>query len=250
MRFAIALLALLLFLLPMLQAEFLVGSGNVGQKISMLCENQSAVFVSGPSGESLRLALDENHQSEFTPDVSGPYAIQCGHEAKTIEVASEAAKAEPAAIAQGDFFALFALLAFFAFFMAATALAADYLFFSRAMFAKTVENGRAKLVLRAGKGLEKIEIADPVAIGFGGGEMRFSIPRLDAGKQWAFEYEMEAPQNALPASLEARVSGQTVSMLFNLHIEGQPKGADSSEEKPRIKRKVPKAHGRDFTRAL
>ena len=238
---SLALVSLLSLLSPA-NADFLVGEGNVGGEISVLCENQERIFVSSPDGAVLQLDLDSSYQAEFVPQEAGPYAVQCGRETATITVEDapgigarmekEREDALPLLAAAGFFFA--AILA------AALLIAKNY--FSQAVFEKTVEGSRARLRLRAGKRLERIEIEDPVSFSYSGKPLRFSVPHLEAGKEWSWGYDMAEPEKAPPATLEAVERGKKISMLSKLLIEGGERRPPEQESgAPRIKRKLQKA---------
>ena len=240
-------LVALLLLLPMQTALFLVGEGNAGGEISILCENQERVFVSSPDGEVLQLDLDSAFQAEFIPQQSGPYTVQCGRETATIAVESaQQAGAGKEKEQENAFLLLAAAGIFFAAFAAAALLLAKNRF-SKNVFSKTVEGNRAQLHLRAEKKLEKIEIEDPVQFSYPGKPLRFSVPRLEAGKEWSWEYDIATPEKALPATLEAWEGKRKISMLSKLLIEGKggiaPKiGRGISGSPPtKIKRKLQKA---------
>ncbi len=243
---------------PLLHAAFLAGEGKIGQPVAVLCEGQGEIYVSQPDGKQQKLLLDGNSQAKFIPGLPGPYAVQCGNETLVVQVAQvPAANAQYLAVEQGEPLLLAGLAVLLVLFLLAAALLAWKLVCCGTEFSKEVENCRAGLHLRAGGRLEKIAIADPVAIGFPGKEMRFEIPALGAGKEWRFEYEIADGETALPASLSAREGGKTISLLSTLFIAGniqaqkEEAGGKSKEkkmlpkagkeEKAQEKRKLPKA---------
>lgn len=243
-RTPLAAVALLLLMLPTLNALFLVGEGHVGGEISVLCENQERVFVSVPDGAMLQLDLDSSYQAEFVPKMPGPHTVQCGRETATITV--EDAPGIGAGMEKEREGALLLLAAagiFFAAILAAALLLAKN-HFSKNVFSKTVEGNRARLHLRAAKGLEKIEMEDPVSFSYSGRPLRFSVPHLEAGKEWSWEYDIANPEKALPATLEAMERGEKIAMLSKLFIGGRenvmPK-QESGAPQPKIRRRLPKA---------
>jgi len=221
-----AAVALLLLLLPAANSLFLVGEGKVGAPFSVLCEGNVEAFVSAPTGNIGRLALDEGFQAVFTPDAAGPYTVQCGNETKTINVlghAEEAEKVNAEGLGAISQFVLFSIAVFLSLMcIAAFYIAKTYLSGS-ARFSKSVSGNVATLFLRADRRMEHAEISDPVAFDHKGAEMKFSLPLLEAGAEWSYEYGISSPERALPASLTARVNGKNVSMLSELHIEGDAK---------------------------
>lgn len=231
--------------LSLANAAFLVSEGNVGEKISILCENQESVYVSPPSGAQVRYDLDSDFQAFFVPDAPGPYAVQCGNETKIITVlaAASADGAGEGAAQQRDYLVLYAVVVLFAVFAAAAALIAKVMIFERTLFAKSVENGMARLHLRAGKRMEDVSIDDPVSMGFAGKAVQLSIPLLLAGAEWSYEYEIGQPERALPASLKARMNGQEISILSELYIGREKKEVTNktAEGSFAAKRKLPKA---------
>jgi len=232
MRMPLAAVALVLLFLPAANSLFLVGKGTVGAPFSILCEGQQEAFVSAPTGNAVRLALDGNFQAEFTPDAAGPYTVQCGHETKTINaVLPESQSAEAVSAAEDGALMLHqAVLFSIAVFLVMMCIAAFYIvktyLSGRSQFSKSVSGNAATLFLRADKRMEDVEIADPVAFDHKGAEMKFSLRVLEAGAEWKHEYEISSPEKALPASLAARVNGKSVSMLSELHIEGNGKNDD------------------------
>lgn len=220
----LAILLLIVFSFAPVHALFLAGEGEAG-KISILCEGQPSVFIVPPGGTAEMLSLDTTHQAEYVPGTPGPYTVQCGNDTKSIMVAPQPAEPAGIAAAREEDLLVFAALSIFSLFtLGAVLFAAKELFWERTEFRKIVGGNSAKLCLRAGRKLEKITIADPVAIGFSGKEMLFSIPMLCAGKEWAWEYEVEEPEKALPASLEAMQNGRQIIILSSLFIEGKESG--------------------------
>lgn len=223
-------------------AVFLVGEGNSGEAVSVLCEQQEKIFVSSPDGSVRQLDLDSSYQAEFVPREPGPHTVQCGRETKTVEVAS--AQQGSDAMMEEERKDALAVLAASALFLAvllsaALLLAKDH--FSRTVFSKAVGGGRARLFLQPAKRLERIEIEDPVSFSYGRQPLRFSIPSLDAGREWSWEYDIKHPEKALPATLEALQNGKGIAMLSKLSIEGEEKKSPDSGAPPAIKRKLPKA---------
>lgn len=219
-------------------SAFLVGQ-DAG-KITVLCEGQQAVFVSLPSGAALRLALDADFQASLVPQAAGTYSIQCGREVVTIAVAGSAA---PAQMQTYDAWSA-ALVAFLILSFLAAALLLAWLFIrGRTEFSKTVEGGRATILIRAGRRMERLALSDPVSFGHKGEEMRFAIPVLEAGREWKFEYELDSSSAALPASLEADCGGKRISMLSELRAEGKAVAAPKMEsgKKPVGKRRLARA---------
>ena len=214
-------LLLLVFSFSQAHAIFLAGEGDAG-KISILCEGQAAAYVAAPGAQAVMLPLDGAHQAVYVPDAPGPYTVQCGKETKTVVHAVPAANGGGAQAEADGNAAEFAVLAiFFIAAFAAMFFVARRLFFSKAEFRKIVEGDRARLTLCAAKAMDGITISDPVGMDFAGRERKFSIPSLPAGKKWEWEYEVEEPQKALPASLTANYGKQKVSMLSELYIEGR-----------------------------
>jgi hypothetical protein len=158
--------------------------------------------------------------------------VQCGNETKTVSVAQveRAVKMEGngdvvfSVIVPASMLAFIALMAIASFYIAGTYLSGS------ARFCKSVQGGKARLELRAGRKMERAEISDPVCIGRKGDELRFSIPKLEAGSEWSFEYGMDCPKRALPASLSADVSGKRVSMLSELFVDEKER-EDSGRKK-------------------
>jgi hypothetical protein len=242
------LLVFALAAISLANAEFLVGNGTVGGKLSILCEGQQHVFVSQPDGEVAKLALDGYSQAEFSPKMAGPYAVQCGKETQVAYVSQEGDEAD-AMSAGGDIFATLSLLVLLAGFFAATLLAAKFLFFDRTEFLKSVEGGVVKVEIRTAKKMENLVVEDPVCISYAGEEKRFEIGTLAAGRSWKCEYEIEGweEEKALPANLSATSQGKKISLLSGLFIEGKEKnldgrkGAATGKGFVSEKRRLPKA---------
>lgn len=222
LRMPLAAVGLLLLLLPAAHPLFLVGEGLVGESISVLCENQERVFVSPPSGQAEMLPLDSDFQAEFVPEVQGPHTVQCGREAKTVDIAPAEGTGAGMAVQKDASLAFISVGMLLAGMLAALIFAARSLF-SSAQFTKRVEGNRARIFLKAGKKLEKVEIEDPVSFSYAGKPLHFSIPALKEGREWSWEYEIALPEKALPASLDALEGGKKVSMLSRLAIEGKEK---------------------------
>ncbi|MFA6490012.1 MAG: hypothetical protein WCT52_05025 [Candidatus Micrarchaeia archaeon] len=242
MRIAGIFIALLLF--SSVHAEFLASYDSASGKIWVLCENQSSVFVSGQDGLSREIALDANSQADFTPAHGGKYAVQCGKAALAVTVPSEPPAMQ---LAKGrediGWIAIAALAVLFSFLVALVALR---VLLSQSWFCKSVEGNRARITLRAGSAMKNVLITDPVAIGHSGGQMEFSIRHLDAGREWQAEYEVETPENILPASLQAECKGGRVSMLSQLIADfpaGKPEKPQGAQQQPHVKKKVPKNGG-------
>ncbi len=248
MRMAIAVFVLLLFLLPIAYPEFLVGEGRVGGKIPILCENQESVYVSSPDGAQVRHQLDSDFQSSFVPEADGPYAVQCGNETKVVTAlpAPGADDAGAGRASQGDSLVLYAVVVLLLAAAAAAAMIAKKIIFERTLFAKSVEGNLARLHLRAGRRMEDVSIEDQVAMGFSGEALHLSIPLMMAGSEWSYEYEIENPDRALPASLQAKMGGGGISLLSELWIgrkntAGNPKKASWKKLASAARRKLPKA---------
>ena len=235
MRMPLAAVALFLLLLPAANSLFLVGEGKIGAPFSVLCEGQNEVFVSAPTGNVVRLALDESFQATFTPEAAGPYTIQCGHETKTINAVLPDGQPQGAENVTSDEllvisqFVLFSIAVFLVLMCIAVFYIAKTYLSGRARFSKSVTGSVATLFLRADERMENVEIADPVAFDHKGADMKFDLRALDAGAEWKHEYEISSPEKALPASLTARVNGKEVSMLSELHIEGNGKSGIGKE---------------------
>ena len=231
----------LLFLFSSLSAEFLANYDSASGKIWVRCDNETSVFVSSQQGGAQRLMLDEGFQASFTPEGGGNYVVQCARETKGVAV--PAPEPQSQVLAQGDSLPatvlaaiLFSVLALALFIFAIRVLS------SQSWFCKSVEGKKVRLALRAGETMKNIVISDPVAIGYEGEQMEFSIPRLDAGKEWQAEYEIGNPRNALPASLKAECKGGNVAMLSQL-IADFPAGKPEkpAEKSAHAKKKVPKS---------
>lgn len=208
-------------------ALFLVGPAQIGKPFSILCEGKGAAYISAPDGSTRQLALDGGSQAQFTPEGTGPYTVQCGNETKTVFVQQAAAEAGTAR--DGGLVplaALFSVAAFLALMAVASAYVLASVLRGPTRFSKTVSGGRARLLLRAGREMERVRISDPVCFDHTGRGREFSIPALKKGAEWSFEYPIASPEKALPASLSADVGGRRASMLSELYIEnagGTPK---------------------------
>ena len=231
----------LLLLFSSLQAEFLANYDSTSGKIWVRCDNQSSVFVSGQQGGAQRRMLDDGFQADFTPEGGGNYVVQCARETKGVAVPTP--EPQTPVLAQGDSLPLtiaaailFLLLALALFIFALRVLQ------SQSWFCKSVEGKRVRLALRAGENMKNVVISDPVAIGYSGELMEFSIPRLDAGKEWQAEYGIVSPKNALPASLRAECKSGSISILSQLIAEfpaGKPE--KPAKKAAPAKKKVPKS---------
>lgn len=227
MRFGAAILVLLAAQLA--HAEFLVGQES--GKITVLCEGQEAAFVSGPAFQSRRVALDSDFQAFFSPEGPGTYSVQCGKETKALAVTGQAAAA-----AQAESYDSWgaAFVAFFILSFAAGALAVMWLFVQKGEeFTKTVSGGRAKITFRHARRLERLELEDPVSFGRNS-PMKFSLPLLEAGKEWSLEYEADFGKGTLPASLRARCEGKEISFLSELRSD-EGNAAPGAEGTPKRK---------------
>lgn len=234
----------MLLLSASLHAEFLASFDKTSGKIWVLCDNQSSVFVSSQDGLQREIALGLSSQADFAPPQGGKYAVQCGKAAIVVSVPSEPPAPQAAQGGEGlGWIAIAALSVAFSFFVAAFALR---VLFSQSWFCKSVEGNRARITLRAGSAMRNVLITDPVAIGHSGGAMEFSIPRLDAGREWQAEYEVENPENILPASLQAECRGGNVSMLSQLIADfpaGKPEQPRRPSAREPIRKKIPKSRG-------
>ncbi|MCX6772544.1 MAG: hypothetical protein NTV88_02120 [Candidatus Micrarchaeota archaeon] len=242
----VAMLLLCLLLVSPVNSLFLVGQGAVGDKIPILCEQQERVFVSSPNGQLQALSLDNNFQAEFAPTEAGPHTIQCGKETKVVSVVATQQHPPEAMRTTGDANVLILAVLSFSALALLAAVAVGRKFFTQTIFSKTVQAGRAHLYLKAGKKMAQIRIEDPVSFAHKGQVMKFSIPSLSAGKDWSWEYDIDAPEGALPASLVATEGGKKVSMLSRLLIEGMEseegkKDSTGAAKLPKIKRKLAKA---------
>ncbi len=198
----------------------------------MLCEGQSKAFLSLPTGELRALALDSDFQAKFIPDASGPYTIQCGNETRTISVLLPA-RADSGAYSSGENFFLVAGMAIV--FLAALLLAAKILLRQRTIFSKSFSGGRVRLYLRAGEDLRDIKITD-LQGGFDGAPLSLSIPRLAAGAEWSWEYEISAGEPLLAARLSAKCAKGTISLVSGTGENN----SQAMEKNKREKRKLPK----------
>lgn len=233
--------ALLALFAPLQHALFLAGFEN-GQ-ISMLCEGESAAYVSAPDGSTATVQLDTHSQGAFTPSISGPHSVQCAKEAKTIDVRLIASAQTPEKADEGMALILILLsLLFIAFMLALSILIMRHLSKSRTEFTKHVAGDTARLTLRAGQALSRIEISDPIEMDTKEKELRFSIPLLSPGQLWQREYTVKAAEKALPASLEAEGKEGKIALLSRLFIEGKEGDGACEGKKPEgKKRKLQKA---------
>lgn len=233
---------LLLLVLPLAHALFLVGDAGEDGRIPILCEQQESVFVSSPDGKVSRLALDTSFQAEFLAPSPGPYTVQCGNQTSTVFAGGNT----PGKAADAADEISYSLLLWIVALSLASLLAAALLIIGQAagktVFRKTVEGRAARLSLKAGSEMDCIEIEDPVAFGYSGERLHFSIPKLQKGAEWSWEYEIgaQAQEGALPASLSAEEGGRGISMLSELFIEGRKGAAQGSGAAAGAKRKLPK----------
>lgn len=219
-------LAFLLFFASISFPLFLAGLEN--GSIAILCEGQGEAFVTSPSGATATLPLDAASQAVFLPREQGPHTVQCGKDAKVVEAIAQAQAMAPeksdatlgiAILAACGLLTIMALAAF-VFFM---------LRFSegKTQFCKHVEGKRARLVLRAGEEMAKVEISDPLFMGFPGEPLEFNIAIIRKGQIWSHEYEISEPSRALPASLRAKAGKGNLSLLSQLFIDGAPSFSES-----------------------
>ena len=215
-----------LFLVSLQSAAFFIGEADAEGRIPVLCEDAPEVFVSTPAGNTVLLEL-AGHQAVFSPAFPGPYIVQCGNETKEVAVqgSSEAQGGLPG---RGDSYLPYFVLGGVLLAAASALLFAKHLLADSAAFSKTVEGGRARLEIRAGKRLDEVRVSDPVFAGFEGKWKEILIPSIGAGKAWVMEYEISEPERALPASLEARCEGARISMLSGLLIAGKRKGTGAT----------------------
>ncbi|MCX6769490.1 MAG: hypothetical protein NT051_02300 [Candidatus Micrarchaeota archaeon] len=162
------------------------------------------------------MQLDYAWQASFSPPISGPYTVQCGKEAKTVEVTLQPI-ARQAAPEDGSGLLILVLCCLFiiCLFIAFLAIA-RHLNSGRTEFVKSIGRNKAKLLLRVGARLSQIEITDPVSMDFKGPPLIFSIGSLANGQEWAYEYETEGQALVLPASLSAISKEGKVSILSSL----------------------------------
>ncbi|VVB99904.1 Uncharacterised protein [uncultured archaeon] len=238
----VAVIAFFLLFVTLANPLFLVGSGNVGESIPVLCEGQESVFVSAPGGSAVQHSLDTSFQAEFTPEGAGPYTVQCGNETKTIFVKAEGNGADAAEkMEAGNSFLFLAGAATIVLFFAIGAYLLARKFISgRTEFSKIVQGNSAVLHLRCGKKWSKIKISDPVSMGCGR-PLELEVGTLASGKEWKFEYEIDEPEKALPASLLAECKGEKIMLLSSLRIEGKNAAPHTREGRLQAKRKLPKA---------
>lgn len=229
-----------LLLSASLRAEFLAGYDKGSGKVWALCENRSEIFVSAQDGQAGRVPLDEYHQASFAPSAGGKTVVQCGNETKIVAVPEGK---HSAALADDGWLAPILAAAALAVLSIAVAFVAARVLFSQSWFCKSVEGGRARIVLRAGERMENMVVRDPVAIGYAGGENVYELPALAAGKEWEVSYEIEAgcAEKALPASLIAMVKGKKISMLSQLIAGEETEKNAKGAAVPAARRKVPKA---------
>ena len=202
-------------------SEFLVGQGKLNGTISILCEGQQTAFVSGPSGKTAQLLLDSFHQAEFYPAEDGPYTVQCGGEAKTVQAKIPVGAPEAGGASSLDERLLAAIASLLLSLLFAVLIVGWQATRGRMEFSKTVENNRARLRVRAAKKLGKVTVSDPVSMGHHGKNLDFSIPVLEAGSEWGWEYVIENGERALPASMHAEVGGKMMEFLSELFIGGE-----------------------------
>ena len=201
----------------------------------MLCEGQSHVFLSLPSGELRTLPLDSDFQAEFLPQDGGPHTFQCGNETKTIPVPPHA-RADSGAYSNGE--NLFIVAGMAAAFIAALFSAAKFFIRPCTSFSKSESNGRMKLCLRAGENLQDVRITDPQG-GEGGLPLELSIPYLPAGKEWVWERECSPGEPQLPARLSAKYPKGEISLISQVDggmVQAQAADGDGAAVKRKLKR--------------
>ena len=223
---------LCLLLSQIASALFLTGQAEQGSVVSILCEGQSSVFLSLPTGELRELPLDSDFQAEFLPASSGPHTVQCGNETRTISVLLPA-HADPGAYSSGENLALAAGAAII--FLAALCLAARLFLKPCTIFSKSGCNGRVRLYLHAGEDLQGIKIFDPQG-GEGGQPLELSIPHLPSGAEWIWEYDANPGWPLLSARLSAKGAKGEISLLSGSGSGMPAKAAEKSREA----RKLPK----------
>ena len=205
------LLIALLFLCSAVFSEFLVGEN--GGRLLILCEGQTEVFVSPPSGGAQAVLLDENYQAEFAAPQSGPYSVQCGREVKTAMVGRAW---EKAGLVEGEGIRLeIAVVALLG--ALALILAVRFLYFSlvgKVRFTKSVSNGRAALEVYSGSALCDVEIEDGQLEGG-----KLLVPKIGAWKTWRFSYEAEG--GACKAGLCAKCDGRRISEDARIFADGK-----------------------------
>ena len=184
----------------------------------MLCEGQSSVFLSLPSGEVRALPLDSDFQAKFFPATSGPHTFQCGKETATVAVFLPK-PADSGAYSSGENMFLVAGVAIA--FLAALLIAAKAFLKPRTIFSKSGGGGRVLLFLRAGEDLQGITIYDPQG-GENGQPLKLLIPRLPSGAEWRWEYESSGGP-LLDARLEAKCANGAVSIISDTGHSGVPK---------------------------
>ena len=214
-------------------ALFLAGQAEQEGAISVLCEGQSSVFLSLPTGELHALPLDPDFQARFFPASSGPHTFQCGNETKTI-IVSMRQRADSGAYSSGEnlFLAAGAAIAF----LAALLLAAKASLKPCTAFSKSVSGGRVKLFLRAGEELRGIRIIDPQG-GEGGKPLQLFIPRLPAGAAWDWEYDENPGEQLLAARLSAKSAKGGISLVSGAGGGGMQTAADMEKAgKRKLKR--------------
>ena len=166
------------------------------------------------------LALDAGYQASISPEESGPYTFQCGNETKTIDVRMPA-RADSGAYSGGEIpiFAAGAALVF----LAALFLAARAFLAPKTTFSKSAIGTRVRLLLRAGEDLRGIRISDPQG-GGDGAPLELSIPRLEKGKAWEWEYELAEGEQLLFARMCAKGKRGDVSLVSGVENEGGKAG--------------------------
>jgi hypothetical protein len=218
---ASAILLSFLFFFQFSHALFLAGYSEGEGAVSILCEGEREVFISSPDGQTYPLALDSTGQAQFTPQSTGPYAIQCGSQAKTILVEGRPQPSQRLSSNEG--FGLLVLVLcgiFMAALLAASALLYFHISNNRTEFVKQINGKAVRLSLRAGERLSNIAISDPVSMGESLPK-EFKIHSLFSGQSWSHEYEIEEPCRALPATLSADAGKDRISLLSQLMIDGR-----------------------------
>ena len=231
------LMACLLLPLPA-NALFLAGQIEQDGEISILCEGQSSVFLSLPSGDLRALPLDSDSQAKFIPTSYGPHTFQCGNETATVAV-SPPAREDSGAYSSGENILIVSWVAIV--FLAALFISAKVFLRPRTTFLKSGGSGRVKLLLRAGEDLRAIKIADPQG-GEDGEPIVLVIPRLPAGATWGWEYECTSGEPLLAAHLSAKGAKGGIS-LFSCGEHGGIQRQKASEKNKREIRKLAKHSG-------
>ncbi len=193
-------------------ALFLAGQTEQGGAISVLCEGQSQVFLSLPSGELRAISLDSDFQAKYLPASSGPHTFQCGNETATVAV-SLPKRSDSGAYSSGENLFLVAGVAIV--FLAALLIAAKFFLKPSTIFSKSGSNGCVRLFLRAGEEMHGIKIND-LQGGEDGHPLELSIPHLPAGAAWSWEYERNASEPLLAARLSAKCANGEISLLSSV----------------------------------